>query len=93
MQNGQVEGITYLMRRSLSIEIKWVTSKEGRLAGKLVFGIFEALAEFELKLIAERTKKYEYNENRPHKSLGNILPTQFMTRFTTAPILYNKLST
>ncbi len=36
---------------------------------------------------------YEYNENRPHESLGNIPPTQFMPRLTTAPILYNELST
>ncbi|MDL1864995.1 transposase, partial [Betaproteobacteria bacterium PRO5] len=36
---------------------------------------------------------YEYNENRPHEALGNILPTQFMSRLTIAPILYNELST
>ncbi len=36
---------------------------------------------------------YEYNENRPHESLGDIPPTQFMPRLTTAPILYNELST
>lgn len=36
---------------------------------------------------------YEYNENRPHESLGNIPPTQFMPRLTTAPNLYNELPT
>lgn len=35
----------------------------------------------------------DYNEIRPHESLGNIPPTHFMSRLTTAPNLYNQLST
>lgn len=31
----------------------------------------------------------DYNEIRPHESLGNIPLTHFMPRLTTAPNLYN----
>ena len=35
----------------------------------------------------------EYNEYRPHESLGDIPPVQFMPRLTLAPNLYQPLST
>lgn len=35
----------------------------------------------------------DYNEYRPHDSLGCVLPMQFMPRITKAPNVYRSLST
>ncbi|OZI27156.1 hypothetical protein CAL18_06375, partial [Bordetella genomosp. 7] len=35
----------------------------------------------------------DYNEYRPHESLGDVPPVQFMPRLTLAPNLYQPSST
>ncbi len=35
----------------------------------------------------------DYNEYRPHESLGGLPPAHFMPRFTLAPIVYTPMST
>ncbi|MNR49049.1 Integrase core domain protein [compost metagenome] len=35
----------------------------------------------------------DYNEYRPHESLGGLPPLQFMPRLTLAPIVYQPMST
>ncbi|MNT49888.1 Beta-lactamase superfamily domain protein [compost metagenome] len=35
----------------------------------------------------------DYNEYRPHESLGGLPPAQFMPRLTLAPIVYQPMST
>ncbi|HEY9273420.1 integrase core domain-containing protein, partial [Achromobacter sp.] len=35
----------------------------------------------------------DYNEYRPHESLGGLPPAHFMPRLTLAPIIYPPMST
>ena len=46
----------------------------------------------QVRAISDRWLR-EYNEYRPHESLGDVPPVQYLPRLTTAPNLYQTLST